>query len=110
MKHVQNTAEYRNEIMIRLMKGPCYIIFKKKDGSVRHMLCTLHNKLIPQDTVVEHDKGKKYTRMQNDNIISAYDINTKGWRSFIVENVKFFEELTKLDSEKKREMEENLKS
>lgn len=109
MKTVNNPAEYRNNMMIRLMAGPCYVIFEKKDGSIRHMLCTLHNQLIPQDTPADHDRSKKYTRKVNDNVISVWDLNEKGWRSYIIDNVKFFNELNKVSATERIRLKEEYK-
>ena len=97
---IHDVPKFRNYIMISLMKGPCYVMFEKKDGSVRHMTCTLHNKLIPQDhKEVDHSANKTY-KQRSDKTISAWDLDKKEWRSFIVENVKFFSEVNKTGGEK----------
>lgn len=102
MKHVNSPAEYRNQMMIRLMKGPCFIVYKTTKGKVSRVLCTLHNQLLPRNVPVEHDRSKKYWHAHDENRMVVWDLQNRIWRSFIVENVKFFEELNKTPDEKER--------
>jgi hypothetical protein len=48
------------------------------------MNCTLRSDLLPAVEI----KEDKTPRKQNDNIISAYDLDAQGWRSFTVSAVK----------------------
>lgn len=50
--------------------------FTKKDGSIRSMQATLKNDLVP-----EHKEASF-----NQNVMSVYSIEDKGWRSFRKEN------------------------
>lgn len=98
MKHndIKNFAEYRNNIEMLLLSGPCYAIFEKKDGSVRHMICTKHYKLIPQKQPVdsaEANAASKTYKKKSEDAISAYDLEKKEWRSFLIHNIRFFEKL-----------------
>jgi len=63
---------------------PATITFTKKDGTERVMNCTLRSDLLPAVEI----KEDKTPRKQNDNIISAYDLDAQGWRSFTVSAVK----------------------
>ena len=63
---------------------PATITFTKKDGTERVMNCTLRSDMLP---VVEI-KEDKTPRKQNDNVLSVYDIDAQGWRSFTVNAVK----------------------
>lgn len=67
-----------------LRMGPVIVTFTKKDGSERVMECTLSSSLIPEKTTVTETS----TRKQSTTSIAAYDLQAKGWRSFILKNVK----------------------
>jgi len=60
------------------------ITFTKKDGTERVMKCTLRPDLLPVQEIVE---GKE-PRKQNDSVMSVYDVEANGWRSFTVRSVK----------------------
>jgi hypothetical protein len=66
-----------------LKVGPVTVTFNKKDGAERVMTCSLQPELLPPAPVKESTTSKK----ENNNIISVYDLNAQGWRSFIVKNV-----------------------
>ena len=63
---------------------PATITFTKKDGTERVMNCTLRGDMLP---VVEI-KEDKAPRKQNDSVLSVYDLDAQGWRSFTVNTVK----------------------
>lgn len=88
MKQVHNKVDARNEIVKCLLTGPTMVLFEKKDGSVRKMICTLHHKLIPVS-----NKMADIVRnpVRSDAAIAAYDLENAGWRSFLVDKVQFFE-------------------
>lgn len=89
MKKVTNIVDARNEIVKCLLTGPTVVLFEKKDGSIRKMLCTLNPKLLPPSKEMIQDKSRNPDR--SNAAIAAYDLEKKGWRSFLVENVQFFE-------------------
>lgn len=60
------------------------ITFTKKDGTERVMKCTLIPDLLPVQEIVE---GKE-PRKQNDAVMSVYDVEANGWRSFTIKSVK----------------------
>jgi len=105
MQKFNGPVEFRNHIVLSLMKGPFYAIFQKKDGTVRHMVCTLHNQLIPQNTEEDPTVSKTY-KQRSDKSISVYDLEKCQWRSFVVENIKFFKELNKFDETTKSTLKE----
>ena len=74
---------FRNWIVSHLRAGPVTVTFNKKDGAERVMTCSLQPELLPPAPVKESTTVKK----ENNNIISVYDLNAQGWRSFIVKNV-----------------------
>jgi hypothetical protein len=85
----QNTLENDIEVFRGWLKGvltvqPATITFTKKDGTERVMNCTLRGDMLP---VVEI-KEDKAPRKQNDSVLSVYDIDAQGWRSFTINAVK----------------------
>jgi hypothetical protein len=85
----QDTLENDIEVFRGWLKGvltvqPATIIFTKKDGTERVMNCTLRGDMLP---VVEI-KEDKTPRKQNDSILSVYDLDAQGWRSFTINTVK----------------------
>lgn len=81
--------EHDWEVFGKWVKGvltvqPATITFTKKDGTERVMNCTLRGDMLP---VVEI-KEDKTPRKQNDSVLSVYDIDAQGWRSFTVNAVK----------------------
>lgn len=90
MKQVNNKVDARNEIVKCLLTGPTMVLFEKKDGSVRKMICTLHHKLIPATKEKLNDMSRNPVR--SDAAIAAYDLENAGWRSFLVDKVQFFEQ------------------
>jgi len=85
----QNTLENDIDVFRGWLKGvltvqPATIIFTKKDGTERVMNCTLRGDMLP---VVEI-KEDKTPRKQNDSVLSVYDLDAQGWRSFTINTVK----------------------
>lgn len=69
-----------------LTKGIVEVTFTKKDGSCRVMKCTLANELIP----TEHaPKGTGKVKVNTD-VISVFDVENQGWRSFNCNSITSF--------------------
>ena len=83
---VKPGAEYIREL---LFDGEVTIEFTKKDGTKRKMLCTLMPEKLPKVEVKEGEEPKK-KRKVNEEVISVYDLEKKGWRSFRVDSVTAF--------------------
>lgn len=76
--------DFRTKLVEQLKFGTITVNFTKKDGDSRTMECTLNTAFLPP-SILKEDIGNK---KENTNIISVFDTNAKGWRSFIVKNVK----------------------
>lgn len=63
-----------------------YILFTKKDGTVRKMRCTAYSKKV--HTEVAHKKHKNLHKKVEDRIM-VYDLDKKVRRSFLVKSVKY---------------------
>lgn len=79
----------RSEMIEKLSKNTCRVIFKKVNGEERDMQCTLREDIIPAASKSDPLTQKK-VRNINAEVIPVYDINAEGWRSFRVENVISF--------------------
>lgn len=76
----------RDEMLDQLTGRICRVLFTKKNGEERDMLCTRNMVAIPSS---HHPKGAD--TKENDEVISVYDVKAEGWRSFRVDNVILFE-------------------
>lgn len=69
-------------LLERLSEGTCSVTFTKVDGTERTMKCTKNFDLIPSDKV---PSGTGTVAKQG--VISVFDIEANGWRSFRPESV-----------------------
>jgi len=74
----------RDQMIEELHAGICTVVFDKVDGTERTMKCTLMEGAVPPRTT---DKSDTEYSM---NVVRAWDIENKGWRSFRVDRVKSF--------------------
>ena len=75
-----NDDEFREYVYKQLATGNVEVLFTKKDGTERKMLCTLTN--IP----TEHQP--KSETEYSENTIRVFDIEKQGWRSFRLDSIK----------------------
>jgi hypothetical protein len=69
-----------------LAYGPTTVIFTKKDGTERVMLCTTNNDLVPPVEI--KDSVEKKEKKTNDEVMPVYDIEAKAWKSFRWDSIK----------------------
>ena len=60
------------------------VTFKKKDGTIRDMRCTLSEKLIQPYERKENSTPKR----QADDVLPVFDLDKNEWRSFRLDSVK----------------------
>ena len=70
----------KNELSEMLRVGKLQVSFVKKDGSGRVMNCTLLEKYLPTN-------DKETTKKENDSVLSVWDIDNNGWRSFRLDSI-----------------------
>ncbi len=70
-----------------LAYGPVTLTFTKKDGTERVMNCTTNSKLVPPVEVKESAEPKREKKV-NEEIMSVYDLDVQGWRSFRWDSIK----------------------
>jgi hypothetical protein len=62
--------------------------FKKKDDSIRKMVCTLSSEYLPDN---ESKEIEKKTKAENPNVLPVWDLEKLAWRSFRVDSVVEYE-------------------
>ena len=77
----------KHELKEVLQNGVVTVVFTKVDGSERTMKCTLLPEYMPavaqgQQLLNENSKP------ENPNVLSVWDLDNGGWRSFRVDSVK----------------------
>lgn len=66
----------------KLREGEVLVTFKKRNGDVRRMLCTLKHDVVPE---------VYGSAPPSDELVTAWDLDLGGWRSFKVASVLNFE-------------------
>lgn len=80
-----DAEEDRAIIQARLSDGPCQVIFTKRDGTDRTMICTTK-----RDLVIPYEKKTDRTKPENNETCFVFDLEKKEWRSFRYDSVKGF--------------------
>lgn len=71
----------RDEFYSQLAEGDLEVTFEKKtDGSIRTMKCTAN--------APESDRPEIRKVSRPETLITVYDTEAKGWRSFYADNIK----------------------
>lgn len=74
------------ESMINLLReNKISVSFTKVDGTPRDMLCTLDESILPK---IENKTDD--SRQRNQDLISVWDLEANGWRSFRISSVNSF--------------------
>ena len=81
----QNEASWQNEYLKKtLFENVVNVLFIKKDGTERKLICTLKPDLLPVQTDLEEAVQKK---TPNPDVLAVWDIENKGWRSFRYDSI-----------------------
>ena len=79
------------EDLIKILKEKVVTIkFKKKDDSIRKMICTLSKDYLPEAGEVLEEQEKK-KKKENPNTLPVWDLEKLAWRSFRVDSVVEYE-------------------
>ena len=89
------SIEDRKRILKYILRNQlCEVTFRKVDGSVRIMPCTLQPERLPAqefeivlETVDTETEKPKKPRTENPNTIRVYCLDKEEWRSFRIDNV-----------------------
>lgn len=86
INHITNTREDISRIVREeyLHRGPTKIVFTKKDGTIREMICTLDKNILAENDALP---GEGDGRRKSSLVIRAYDLEKKDWRSFRIDSI-----------------------
>lgn len=79
-------TEFRTWLKGMLAVEKVTVVFTKKDGSERTMVCSTKPDLIPQ--VLPESKDTKRQKKENMDTLSVYDLEKMDWRSFTLKSIK----------------------
>lgn len=84
-KHLSQSS--RQDIIEALRQPhPTTITFRKKDGTLRLMKCTLNESLMEGGG--NYEKKTDRTKEVNENVVPVYDLDAKSWRSFRIDSLE----------------------
>ena len=75
--------DQKDMIKEKLRAGNCTVVFKKKDGTERTMLCTLNEDAIPLDSRPKHNE----TSNRSEDAVAVLDLEINAWRSFRYDSI-----------------------
>ena len=84
-----------SEVLEMLRESICEVTFKKVDGELRVMPCTLKSDVLPAKPVLSESETVK-TRVKAPGVISVWSLDRKEWRSFRLANIVSVVKLTHL--------------
>ncbi len=76
----------KEDIKKLLQDNTLSVLFTKKDGTQRTMLCTLNTDLLPVADKKEGDEVKK-EKKQNEESLAVWDLEKNAWRSFRIDSI-----------------------
>jgi hypothetical protein len=74
------------ELQTQLQTEVLEVTFTKVNGDKRVMNCTLMEGILPSNPTEETTKDTKEKKV-NEDILSVWDVDASGWRSFRVKNI-----------------------
>jgi hypothetical protein len=78
----------RYELKQQLSDNVVTVVFEKKDGTIRTMRCTLLAEYLPTQLAPEGPQLLQEARAENENVLSVWDLDNGGWRSFRIDSIK----------------------
>lgn len=79
------------EDLVKLLKQKVVTVkFKKKDDSIRKMVCTLSEEYLPEPEPLTEGEVKR-TKKDSPNTVPVWDLEKLAWRSFRVDSVVEYE-------------------
>lgn len=72
----------------KLLKNTVVTVnFKKKDDTLRKMICTLNEEYLPET----EERENKRTKSESSEAIAVWDIEKRAWRSFRLDSIVDYE-------------------
>jgi hypothetical protein len=88
---------FKKWLKSHLAHGPTTVVFTKKDGTERTMLCTTSPTLVPlveekvhttnTDNPIDFPAPKKEKKV-NEDVMPVYDLEANSWKSFRWDSIK----------------------
>lgn len=79
--------ELIGDLLENLRRHAVKVTFTKKDGTIREMLCTLAEALIPTEHTPKGTGPRVIVEDEAPENVRVYDIENSGWRTIIFANV-----------------------
>ena len=76
----------KDELKTLLFENNISVLFTKKDGTKRALLCTLQPNALPVADKQEGDEVKTQKK-QSDESIAVWDLEKNAWRSFRLDSI-----------------------
>lgn len=80
----------RDTVLKDLRKHVVEVTFTKVDGTTRTMRCSLDPTLLPPTYIEEQEKEQVFHK-ENPDVITAWDVQKGGWRSFRIDSVQYMQ-------------------
>lgn len=81
-KDWEDSQQFKQWLTEELRTKILTVVFTKKDGTERVMKCTLKS-----DLVVPYEQKTERKKVQNEEIVSVWDIEKNAWRSFNITTI-----------------------
>ena len=83
----------RDTLLKDLQENVCEVFFKKVNGDMRTMRCSLKPEMLPDSYVLTEESKVKDFHLTNPAVIAVWDIQNNGWRSFRIDSVEYVQVL-----------------
>lgn len=85
----------RDRLLVDLRSNVVELHFMKTNGENRVMKCTLMSRFLPESYIrnTEEQNTERQYHRDNPNVIAAWDIDARGWRSFRIDSVTYCQAL-----------------
>ena len=81
----------REQMISELQTSVCEVFFKKRDGAIREMICTLDANRAPALQIGRMTEASNTASQKvSPTVIPVWDIEKMAWRSFRVDSVIYF--------------------
>ena len=80
----------KDELKNLLKSTVLTVNFKKKDDTLRKMVCTLNEDYLPEAEEVSDEKPKR-SKTESADAIAVWDLEKQSWRSFRVDSIINYE-------------------
>lgn len=82
---------YQRDTVLKDLRGNVIEVhFTKVNGETRAMRCTLIPELLPPKYLEEQAAEKEFHNTNSD-VIRAWDVQARGWRSFRIDSVAYMQ-------------------